>query len=255
MSDFPPEIPPAELIGPVEPTGHNQIRAVSATTLTGATAVSGTSGALGNGTDTSLLQALRIWSDVVLVGAETVRAENYGGVSVARRDRSRRRAEGREPVPPVAVVTRSFNLAPDSRLFRDTEAAPLILAPASACQDPALSGARQEITAAGGRIVSTGTGTPDEMVECLHDLGYSRIICEGGARLLGQLVRAELIDVHHITIDPSLSLPAHPPLIAGPGTGAGGGPERHHLRLEGIRATSDGCVFLRYSGKHSGRVP
>ncbi|MBV7293326.1 pyrimidine reductase family protein [Corynebacterium sp. TAE3-ERU16] len=255
MSDFPRTIPPEELIGPVEPVGHGQIRAVSAITLTGATAVSGTSGPLGNSTDAALLRALRTWSDVVLVGAETVRAENYGGVAVTSDARAGRTSDGRAPVPPIAVVTRSFNLSPDSRLFHDTEVTPIILAPASACAERGLSGARKAVTAAGGRIVSTGTGAPDEIVGCLRSAGYHRIVCEGGAQLLGQLVRAGLIDVHHITIDPSLTLPAHPPLIVDPDSGPGGTPQRHPLGLSGIQATSDGCVFLRYSGKHTDLTP
>ncbi|MCX7491151.1 pyrimidine reductase family protein [Corynebacterium sp. P6129] len=255
MSDFPRTIPPEVLVGPVEPVGHGQIRAVSAITLTGATAVTGTSGPLGNSTDAALLRALRAWSDVVLVGAETVRAENYGGASVTSDTRAGRVSEGRAPVPPIAVVTRSFNLPPDSRLFHDTEVDPIVLAPESACGDRALSDARKAVAAAGGRIVSTGSGAPAEIVRRLRRLGYRRIVCEGGAHLLGQLVRAGLIDVHHITIDPSLTLPAHPPLIVNPDSGPGETPERHPLSLSGIQATSDGCVFLRYSRKHTDLTP
>ncbi|MBI9000599.1 pyrimidine reductase family protein [Corynebacterium sp. CCM 9185] len=255
MSDFPGAVPADVLIGPTQPVGISQIRAVSAVTLTGATTIGGTSGPLGNATDTKLLLALRSWSDVILVGAATVRAENYGRVVLSPGDRARRTSEGRPPLPRVAVVTRSFNLSPDSPLFADSEVPTLVLVPAQAYADPRLAGPRDAIIRAGGRIVSTEGGTPGEIIGCLREQGHRRIICEGGAQLLGQLVRADLIDVHHITIDPSLTLPVHPGLIAEVDTRPKDPQEHHRLCLDEVRATSDGCVFLRYTRKHPGLAP
>ncbi|GAB3700534.1 dihydrofolate reductase family protein [Corynebacterium nasicanis] len=67
----------ADIIGPV--TDQPEVRAIAVSSLTGSLTLDGTSGALGNELDRALLLALRDWADVVLVGAETVRAEGYTG--------------------------------------------------------------------------------------------------------------------------------------------------------------------------------
>ncbi|MCK7636911.1 pyrimidine reductase family protein [Corynebacterium pygosceleis] len=239
-------IDPEVLIGETKATTIDEVRSISVVTLTGATSYGGNSGELGNSTDTNLLLALRRWSDVVLVGGETVRAENYGGVSVAPGYRTARLRRGQSGVPPVAVVTRSFNFSPRSRLFTEAAVGPLFLAPDASCTDPALDRARKQVISAGGVIVPTGGGTATDIVGTLRARGHHRIICEGGARLLGQLTRAGLVDVRHVTIDPSLTLPVDPPLIAPPTERGTSGPERYRLRLSDVRATEDGCVFLRY---------
>ncbi|MEZ2121180.1 pyrimidine reductase family protein [Corynebacterium sp. CCM 9203] len=252
LSDF---LEPEPLIGPIADPHQDQVRALSAMTLTGATAIGGSSRAIGNATDTELLLALRRWSDVVLVGAETVRSENYGGVVVDTDTRLRRAKEGRGEVPPLAVVSRSLALSPDSRLFADTCIPPLILTPESSYTDPALTDSREMIRGTGAQIFSIGDGDARKIMETLRRLGHRRILCEGGACLLGQLVRAGLTDIHHVTIDPSLTLPAAPPLISSPPEDLGGEPEQHQLELADMQATKDGCVFLRYHTRHPGPTP
>ena len=70
-----------DLLGPTSPTPEIlSVRAICASTLNGSATIDGRSKALGNDLDGKLLNALRDWCDVVLVGAETVRSENYFGV-------------------------------------------------------------------------------------------------------------------------------------------------------------------------------
>lgn len=69
--------------------------------------------------DHQLLRAMRAYADVVLVGAGTVRAETYGPVQLTE-EQARYRLErwgGLDTPPPIAVVTRTGNLPPDSPLF------------------------------------------------------------------------------------------------------------------------------------------
>ena len=71
--------------------------------LDGSTALDGTSGAMGSDTDRAVLSQLRAAADVIVVGAETVRAEGYG----APRKTGQR----------IGVVTRSCNLDFSGALF------------------------------------------------------------------------------------------------------------------------------------------
>jgi len=215
MSHFPPEIAPADLIGPDLP----ELRAVAVTTANGAARVDGDTGTMGNATDTALLLELRDWADVVLVGAGTVTAEDYGG----------------SPTP-LAVVTRSLSLDPGTRLF--TEGSPLLLVPQSSLDDAALTHRRALLTAAGATLVSTGSGGAEDIVATLHGLGHRRISCEGGPSLYSQLFHADLVDVLHLTIDPVLHSPADKQLLTGP--------VHRRLALDHLAATADGTVFLRY---------
>lgn len=216
MSHFPAEIATGDLIGPDRPT---ELRAVAVTTANGAARVDGDTGTMGNATDTALLLGLRDWADVVLVGAGTVIAEDYGG----------------SPTP-LAVVTRRLSLDPGARLF--AEGSPLLLVPQSSLDDPALAHRRALLTAAGATLVSTGSGTAGEIVAALHGLGHHRITCEGGPGLYSQLFRADLVDVLHLTVDPVLHSPADMQLLRGD--------VHRRLALDHLAATADGTVFLRY---------
>ncbi|MCT1554390.1 dihydrofolate reductase family protein [Corynebacterium sanguinis] len=213
---------PADLIGPTLPAGARETRAVAATALFGAFSRAGTSGSLGNELDSQLLLALRDWSDCVLVGAGTVRAEDYGPATL-----------------PFAVVSRSLSLDPDSRFFRGTP--PLILTPRASLGDASLTPCRKRLTQAGATLIDTGTGSPAEIIAALHARGFSRISCEGGPSLYAAMLAADLIDVMHLTVDPSVS-----------------GGDAHHLplensdcgtrrfTLEATHVSPDSVLFCRY---------
>lgn len=54
---------------------------IAVCTVDGKATVGGTSATLGNEEDAALLHATRDWADGLIVGAATVRAENYGPIS------------------------------------------------------------------------------------------------------------------------------------------------------------------------------
>src|SRR5699024_9239488 len=89
------------------------------------------SGALGGETDRALMGILRALSDVVLVGAGTVRAEGYGGLSLTDTNLDLRRELGLSPLPRIAIVTRSAAIDPKSSVFeeRALEERPIVLLP------------------------------------------------------------------------------------------------------------------------------
>src|SRR5688572_1564208 len=90
----------------------------------GAVSVEGRSGGLGTDGDRRVFGTLRELADVVLVGAGTVRVEDYRG--------ARRPTRGRDLPPPIAVVTGSADLDPEARLFTDTRVPPIVLTTAGA---------------------------------------------------------------------------------------------------------------------------
>lgn len=231
------------LLGTLRPPGAEELRAIAAVTLSGATTIDGSSRELGNHLDQELFNRVRQWSDVVLVGAATVRSENYFGVRTSPELDQRRIEHGQQKVPPIAVLTERFNLSPTAQFFTDTSVAPLILAPERSHRDPVLAQRRRALEAAGGVLLSTGDGTLAECVRVLHSMGLARIAAEGGPQIFAKLFAADLVDVLHLTVDPTVTMPVRTPLLSD----ADGEVDFHRdLSLEHAVATDDGTLFLRY---------
>ncbi len=93
----------------------------------GAVTVEGRSGGLSSPGDKAIFFALRSVADVILVGAGTVRAENYGPPRISPEDQAARQARGQAPVPTIAVVSGRLDLDPGHRLFVDSPTRPVIL--------------------------------------------------------------------------------------------------------------------------------
>jgi len=102
-----------------EGLGAPHVRVNFVASTDGAVTVDGRSAGLGSDADRRVFGTLRELAEVVLVGAGTVRAENYGG--------ARKPTRGRADPPPIAVVTGSADLDPGARLFTDTRVAPIVL--------------------------------------------------------------------------------------------------------------------------------
>ncbi|WP_410479347.1 pyrimidine reductase family protein [Pseudonocardia sp. H11422] len=175
---------PADLDGPY-------VRVNFVSSLDGAVSVDGRSGGLGSEADKRVFGLLRRLTDVILVGAGTVRAENYRG--------ARRPTEGRSTPPPIAVVTGSANLDPESPLFTDTAVPPIILTLESA---PAQQ--RDRLAAAGGDVVVLERLDPRGVLGELDRRGLHRVLCEGGPGLHGDLVAADAVDELCLTLAPLL---------------------------------------------------
>ncbi|MFZ2175103.1 MAG: pyrimidine reductase family protein [Rhodococcus sp. (in: high G+C Gram-positive bacteria)] len=177
------------------------VRANFVCSIDGAVSFDGVSGALGTPADKAVFDTLRELADVVLVGAGTARSENYGGARLSAEARRRRLASGMSAVPPIAVVSARAHLDPQSRLFTDTEVPPIVLTGADA--DPERVAA---ITELGARVVVVGTAevTSASIVTALADLGLSRVLCEGGPGLFGQLTADDVVDELCLTTSPTL---------------------------------------------------
>ncbi|MEU8898152.1 pyrimidine reductase family protein [Nocardia sp. NPDC048505] len=183
------------------------VRANFVASIDGAATAGDLSHGLGTPADKQVFLLLRDLADVILVGAGTVRAENYGG---ARTDAQRRRglherALGGHPdgTPPrVAVVTASAALEPGCRLLTDTQVPPLILTTATAPADR-----KQALTDAGAEVVEVGgvAITPKALLAALGERGMHRVLCEGGPHLFGELLEAGAVDELCLTTAPLLT--------------------------------------------------
>ncbi|MCU1591411.1 MAG: diaminohydroxyphosphoribosylaminopyrimidine reductase [Frankiales bacterium] len=167
----------------------------------GRTAVEGRTGVLSSPPDRAVFRLLRSLADIVLVGAETVRAEGYGTVKADDDVRAARSARGQTPAAALAIVTRSLRLDWTSRLFTESTQRPLVIAPADSEVD-ALRAAEKVAT-----VVTVGQGSVD-LAAALRilrqDQGVTSVLCEGGPALNAQLAAAGLLDQLCLTISPAL---------------------------------------------------
>lgn len=207
--------------------------------LDGATAVDGRSGALGGPADTEVFRAVRAIADVILVGAGTVRHEGYGPVRMSDRVLAARESAGRAAVAPrLVLVCASLDLDPASRVFAGHDGAdPVVLTTADA--DPARRAALEEVA----EVRAFGTDRVDlgQALAWLASTGVGVVVCEGGPRLNAALVDADLVDEWCVSLAP---------LVVGGDSrrlvhGAGAAPTARRLELAQL-LVDDGLLFGRW---------
>ncbi|WP_244285241.1 dihydrofolate reductase family protein [Cryobacterium shii] len=151
----------------------------------------GTSESLSSKQDRRILGVIRELSDVVLVGAGSVRAEGY--VVPAR--------------AALAVVTSTGNLG-GHRLHASatTSDRPVyILCPRSAVgRVEAVDGTNRATIVVVDDV--DGLLRPAAIVDALHSRGLTRIVCEGGPVLAGRLFAADLVDELCLSTSPQIVL-------------------------------------------------
>ncbi|HZQ59518.1 MAG TPA: pyrimidine reductase family protein [Acidimicrobiales bacterium] len=191
--------------------GRPFVRCNMISSVDGAIAVHGRSGALGGPADRIVFAALRSLADVVVVGAGTARAEGYGPVRLSDDLRRARAGRGQPPVPPIAVVTRSAQLDWSSPLFADAEQRPIIVTTADANPgEIARARAVADVVEAGADEVDLASA-----VTQLASRGYTNVLAEGGPGINAQLVAARLVDELCLTLSPSIVAGTGPRILAG----------------------------------------
>lgn len=165
------------------------VRLNMVTTLTGAaTGGDGTSDTITSPTDRRILGLIRRDADVVVVGAESVRAEGYVVPRTAA----------------LAIVSRSGRLD-GHRLDASAAGRVVVIVPRGA--EPDLP--------EGVAVVHAGAGpdlSPGDIVAALHARGWHRIVCEGGPGLATQFAAAGIVDEFCLTVSPRLTPAARPVL-------------------------------------------
>ena len=200
----------------------------------GAVEIDTTSAGLSHAADRRVFLLGRDLADVILVGAGTARAENYRGVVAGAKRLERRRRLGFAGVPPIAVVTRTADLDPASRLFTETAVPPIVVTTDGA-DTRALEAAGAEILRAGDEDVDLARA-----LDLLAARGLRRVDCEGGPGLFARLVAADLVDHLCLTVAPLLVAGTAGRIAAGASPAV---PRR--LALASI-LVEDGFTLLRY---------
>jgi riboflavin biosynthesis pyrimidine reductase len=196
---------------------HRQwLRANMVSSADGAASLNGVTAGISSDTDRRVFALLRTLSDVILVGAGTVREEGYKPARTRGAWTDLR--AGRVPTPPVAVVSARLDLDPASPLI--AEAPPyartivITTAQAPAGRRAELAG-RADVIVAGDEAVDLKAA-----LGALAGRGYRRMLTEGGPHLLAQLVEAGLMDELCLTVGPLMAGPGASRIVAGaPGTG------------------------------------
>jgi riboflavin biosynthesis pyrimidine reductase len=141
--------------------------------------------------DLKLLLLLRALSDVVLVGANTARQENY------RQPRLRPEFEflGRK-APRLAVVSESLKFDLTTDLFHGGNERTIIINIGST--EPSLELAQIAQVVSIAKNANLGTAIISELTQ----LGMNTVTCEGGATLLTSLLHADAVDEYDLTTSP-----------------------------------------------------
>jgi len=217
------------------------LRANMIESVDGAGSLNGRSGGLSGDADRTVFAVLRSLADVILVGAGTAKAEKYRPVR-EKEIWPQLRAEGQQPTPPIAVVTRQLSLDLDGPLVSgaDGGARTILLTTEAAPAD------RRKAAAAHADVVVAG---PDRVLPAvataeLAARGLRNVLLEGGPALLRQIVDAGLLDELCLTFSPVLEGGASGRIMAPPAAGAG---EWTAARLTLAHVLEDhGSLLCRY---------
>ena len=208
----------------------------------GRTVVDGTERGLGSALDQRLMRELRVHFDVVLNGAATFRASgtsarlNNPTLEQWRTDRGMSRS------PIAAVLTRSGTLPPERRFFTDQSFEAVIYLSSAAPES-----VRQELESRGRPVVVVPEGN-EASAALQHmklELGASRVLVEGGAKLNGDLIRQDCVYEYFLTLAPKVTggQSAHP-AVSWPGEPSAA--EIKQLHLLHAMSAETGELFLRY---------
>jgi riboflavin biosynthesis pyrimidine reductase len=207
--------------------------------LDGGATDDGKAGGLAGAGDRALFALLRHLADVIVVGASTVRVENYSGAQLPVAARQERQHRGQAEVPPIAVVTRSGNLDLSARLFTRTEVPPLILTTSRFYDDARrrLGSVAEVIDASGPEPDSVDAAT---VLKILADRGLHRVLTEGGPLFLGTLIEDGLLDELCLTVAPILVGGGSKRIVTGLGN------VHAKMRRSHVLTDDDGYLYTRY---------
>jgi len=207
--------------------------------LDGGATDEGKAGGLAGPGDRAVFSLMRHAADVIVVGAATVRIENYSGAQLPVAARQERQRRGQAEVPPIAVVTRSGDLDPSARLFTRTEVPPLILTSARTVEDTRRRlGTVAEVVDASG--TDPNSADPTVILKVLAERGLFRVLAEGGPLFLGSLIGNGLMNELCLTIAPILVGGTAKRIVTGLGD------VHTKMRRTHLLSDDEGYLYTRY---------
>lgn len=217
------------------------VRANMVSSLDGAVEVFGVSKALGDTDDKQMLGRLRMLADVVLVGAGTVRAENYNPLRVGLERQTWRRTQDLPAQPVLAIVSSRLELEPSHRALAEAPVRPIVITHTAAPADRRTALANvADVVIAGEREVDPALALAE-----LNARGFAQVLCEGGPALLGAIIAADLLDELCLSISPLLIGGNSARIVAGIADSA-----RRMTPVHVLQGTG-GMLFTRYSRERS----
>jgi 5-amino-6-(5-phosphoribosylamino)uracil reductase len=152
---------------------------------------------LSNPADLDRVDEVRAASDVILVGARTIRTDDPRLLVRSAARQEQRVRDGRERLPWKATVTATGDLDPRAAFFTEGETTKLVYCPRGE--------ARRLQRRLGTAAEVVGLGPTVGMADLLADLGARgrrRLMVEGGGMTLTQFLAAGLVDELHLVIAP-----------------------------------------------------
>lgn len=178
-------------------------------TLDGRATMGGSTEALGFHTDARVLMRMRTFADAVLIGAGTMRVEQYDRMLPVPRLRAYREQIGLPADPLTVLVSRGMRLPWEAGLFTDGHGKVVIATTSS--EPPAETATEVEVWRYEGDV---------DLAELLRRLrrerGVEAVSCEGGPTVLRALIEAGLVDDLFLTLNPVLVGEGERSLIGGP---------------------------------------
>jgi riboflavin biosynthesis pyrimidine reductase len=215
------------------------VRANMISSIDGGATDDGKAGGLAGPGDRALFARMRQEADVIVVGASTVRIENYSGAQMSAAQRQDRQRRGQAEVPPIAVVTHSADFERDAKLFTRAEVPPLILT----CRETA-DDARRRFGTLAEVIDASGSKAdrvePAAVLDVLNRRGMRRVLTEGGPTLLSLFISRNLLDELCVTIAPIL--------VGGMARriATGSGEAHTRMRRSHVLSDSEGYLYTRF---------
>jgi riboflavin biosynthesis pyrimidine reductase len=212
------------------------LRAMMVMTLDGAVAgADGRSRSISSVGDRAVLAAVRRFSDAVLIGAGTFRAERYRPMRSRPEDAAARAEQGMAPAPVLVILSGSLHLPWDEPAFTESDVRPIVITAGSA--DPAAVTLAREradvITLPGARA------EPPAVLGALAERGLRRVVCEGGQKVLAGFATHGLIDEADLSISPVMVGGGQ--VSTGPALGS-----PHRFALAQLIVDDDGFAFHRF---------
>lgn len=214
---------------------RQSVRVNFVASIDGAATDNGLSGGLSGQADKRVFDILRRLSDVILVGAGTVRAEGYGPMQLDSASVRLRRASGLTDQPVFAVVSGALRLDPESTVFAKAPVRAIVVTVGASSQ------AKKEALSRVADVVVCGEEELDvaAMLDAFAQRGLGQILCEGGPTLFGTLLDADRVDELCLTISPLIEAGDAHRIVVGTAEKA----RRmtlHHVLVSG------GTLMLRY---------
>jgi 5-amino-6-(5-phosphoribosylamino)uracil reductase len=197
---------------------------------------------LSDAADWDRVDELRAASDAIMVGAQTIRADNPRLLVKSAARRERRAAAGLAASPRRVTVTGTGDLDPRSRFFSSESGPPLAYVPAAAADlvSRRLSGAAIVVAAPAG--AAEGRVDLHWLLADLAARNIARLMIEGGATVLAQVLAAGLADEFQLAVAPVFIADARAPRLL---EGGGADVVSRRMRLESVSQAGDMAV-LRY---------